>query len=291
MTVFPKPGSVWNYERGVSYSFLYSEFGPNMVELTSNEKAPYAIEPHQHPHFEVLYITKGCRRLRLRDRDYEARAGDLILFKPGEEHAECHGSKTISFVTLRFKAERLLRSGVELPLEEAPGPVLQLGKRKRFMELFTRMLDEQRSALENSGLLLSAYLVEFFVLMRRAMQEWIARNRKSPRKISRVQAALDAIQKNLDRPPELTELARRCFLSPSHFSHVFKAEVGMSPRDYAISIRINKAKEYLAGTDMPAQEIAAVLGYDSPYFFYRQFKHKTGMTALAFRARHRTAEK
>jgi YesN/AraC family two-component response regulator len=34
---------------------------------------------------------------------------------------------------------------------------------------------------------------------------------------------------------------------------------------------------------MAAQEIARELGYSDPYFFYRQFKQKTGVTAVGYR--------
>jgi AraC-like DNA-binding protein len=153
------------------------------------------------------------------------------------------------------------------------------------------MHEEQNNRHENSGLMLNACLIEFVILLRRAMLELMAKKAGTMPLRRRVQAAVDFIENNLDRVPSVAELANKSHMSPSHFAHVFKAEMGLSPRDFIVAVRIEKAKSLLATTDMPAQDIAGVLGYDSPYFFYRQFKQKTGATALAFRAKYSAAEK
>ena len=45
------------------------------------------------------------------------------------------------------------------------------------------------------------------------------------------------------------------------------------------------AKDYLAKTTLPLQEISYLLGYEHAANFYRAFKQQLGMTATTFRNR------
>ena len=61
-------------------------------------------------------------------------------------------------------------------------------------------------------------------------------------------------------------------------------------RRYVIKARIERAKHLLATTDLTAQQVAERVGFKNPYYFYRLFKRKAGITAGAF-ARKCDAEK
>jgi AraC-like DNA-binding protein len=140
----------------------------------------------------------------------------------------------------------------------------------------------------DSQLLLGAYLIEFVVKLRRAIRARAVSSKKPERGVhDRIKLATDLLQENVTGGMGLEKLARRTFMSVSHFAHSFKACVGESPRRYQIHERIEQAKALLLETDKPATEIAQQLGYASPYFFYRQFRKKTGYTTAQFRSRFR----
>src|SRR5262249_27745730 len=148
---------------------------------------------------------------------------------------------------------------------------------------------EKEHSREGGNLLLGAYLVEFVVLLRRAVDEAMGQRTNGHTSPSspeqRVRAAVETIQENMSGDLNLAELAKRSFMSVSHFSHVFKEATGESPKSYLIKERIEKAKKLLSQTEEPAQDIAHRLGYDSTYFFYRQFKQRTGLTTAEYRRR------
>ncbi len=84
---------------------------------------------------------------------------------------------------------------------------------------------------------------------------------------------------------DLPSLARDLGYSYSRFRTVFKNTTGMSPRQYQIQIRINRARDLLAGSDQSISEIADQLGFCSVYYFSRIFKQKTGSSPSELRRR------
>ncbi|MGZ9583354.1 helix-turn-helix domain-containing protein [Paenibacillus marinisediminis] len=82
--------------------------------------------------------------------------------------------------------------------------------------------------------------------------------------------------------PMLAEIAE---IPPSHFSQMFKEELGITFSDYLILFRMNKAKELLQDTDMKIFEIAEHLRYHNSQNFIRTFKKAHGLTPGDYRAK------
>lgn len=55
--------------------------------------------------------------------------------------------------------------------------------------------------------------------------------------------AIDYINKNYSKRLTVDDIARYINLSPSQFSRQFKKQIGTSPYDYLLSVRLTKAKE------------------------------------------------
>ena len=59
----------------------------------------------------------------------------------------------------------------------------------------------------------------------------------------------------------------------------------MSPSpDYAAFLRQQLAEQHLKNGDLPAAEIALLLGYSEPSVFFRAFRQWTGLTPGEYRA-------
>ncbi|HXJ92698.1 MAG TPA: helix-turn-helix transcriptional regulator [Terriglobia bacterium] len=71
------------------------------------------------------------------------------------------------------------------------------------------------------------------------------------------------MQRNLHLKMGLPALAAAIALSPSRFSHLFKAQTGLSPAQYLKSIRLQRAKDLLEGTHLSIKEVAGCVGLDS----------------------------
>jgi two-component system response regulator YesN len=82
---------------------------------------------------------------------------------------------------------------------------------------------------------------------------------------------------------QMSYVARKFCLSPSHFSTVFSQEIGEPFRDYLNDLRINRAKELLRTTNITCGEVAHRSGYNDSHYFSTFFKRKTGSTPKQFR--------
>lgn len=76
-------------------------------------------------------------------------------------------------------------------------------------------------------------------------------------------------------------------MNASYFSATFKRHFGVNFVDYLTDLRIQAAKELLTDPLRTTAEISAMVGYESPNYFARAFKKKTGMTPTQYR---RTAQ-
>lgn len=81
---------------------------------------------------------------------------------------------------------------------------------------------------------------------------------------------------HLSEDISLDELAKEAQLSPYHFARMFKQSFGVPPRVYFINLRMEKACELLALTNLSITEIAFKIGYSSSQVFARVFfKHRS----------------
>jgi len=102
-----------------------------------------------------------------------------------------------------------------------------------------------------------------------------------PRQLRQV---LDYVDAHLDQNIKLADLARLLDMSQFHFSRLFKQSLGISPYQYLLQQRTERAKRLLKNTDRSIADIALVCGFNSHSHLSKQFKHLTGMTPKAYRS-------
>ncbi len=71
--------------------------------------------------------------------------------------------------------------------------------------------------------------------------------------------------------------------NPYYLQKQFKRYIGMSPSEYQIFLRMNKAKELIRNTKMSVSDIAFAVGIENLGYFTRQFKQQEGLTPQAYR--------
>jgi AraC-like DNA-binding protein len=86
-----------------------------------------------------------------------------------------------------------------------------------------------------------------------------------------------------DGLPSVKYFAEKCFLSPNYFGDLVKKETGRSPQEYIQSKIIDLAKERLADSSDPVNEIAFGLGFQYSQHFNRFFKRGVGVTPTQYR--------
>ncbi len=73
--------------------------------------------------------------------------------------------------------------------------------------------------------------------------------------------ATDYINDNLSQKLTLKEIAGAAHVSPYHLARLFKAAIGLSPHQYVIHRRVERAKTLLVGTDLSIVDVAGAVGF------------------------------
>ena len=110
------------------------------------------------------------------------------------------------------------------------------------------------------------HLIATFVFSQQQNQ-----NSSSPEKAI-IRETIDYMKNNLDKTIRIEDFADLNKYSVSHFSKLFRLTTGMSPIEYFIHLKMQKACQLLYTEDSRVKQIAALLGYDEPYYFSRLFK-------------------
>lgn len=95
--------------------------------------------------------------------------------------------------------------------------------------------------------------------------------------------AVHYMQENIHQNLTLEQIAGYFKYSPSHFCTLFQKETGVSPINYYIRLKMQKACQYLEMTHNKIYEVATLLGFEEPAYFTRMFTKIIGMTPTQYR--------
>ena len=99
----------------------------------------------------------------------------------------------------------------------------------------------------------------------------------------RIRRSVELMHAQLDQNLSLKSLAAASYLSPFHFSRLFKKLTGATPHNYLAAIRVGRAQGLLAETEMSITEVGSRVGYLSASHFTKAFRLATGTTPREFR--------
>lgn len=93
------------------------------------------------------------------------------------------------------------------------------------------------------------------------------------------------IEEHLGSDIGIATLAGLAGYSPDHFARLFKQGFGLSPYQYILQRRIERAKSLLLDRTHSIAEVAMQCGFASQAHFHTTFKARTGVTPGAYRKR------
>ena len=91
------------------------------------------------------------------------------------------------------------------------------------------------------------------------------------------------VEKNLEADWSLTDLASASFLSEEHLRRLCKKQLGRSPVQHLTFLRMQRASELLATTELKIDAVANAIGYASGAHFSNAFTKWVGMRPSEYR--------
>ena len=104
-----------------------------------------------------------------------------------------------------------------------------------------------------------------------------------PQLDARVARATAMLSEAGGTPAAVTRLAREVHLSPSRLAHLFREQVGDTPRRFQERCRLERAASLLRASTLSIKEIAARTGFSSQQYFCARFRRFAGMPPRAYR--------
>lgn len=129
------------------------------------------------------------------------------------------------------------------------------------------------------------YFYQCTALLYRILAECHVQNRKEAVPISKIQASVDYMKQHYRQSCPIGEIAAQSFMSEVWFRKLFKAEYGMSPRQYIIQLRIQNAIALMSTGYYSLKEVAYLSGYQDYKYFSVEFKKTVGTSPSEYLAR------
>jgi AraC family transcriptional regulator len=261
--------------------------------------------PHDRPFEErhasvcIALVTTGSFQYRTQQGSSVMAPGSLMLgnvgacFSCGHEHRA--GDRCVSFRFTPEYFERIVASvprarRVEFVLPRLPPvqrllPVLTEAQSIRDAAVESPVAPMDCEELEELALRLAGDVCSVLADGSSACPRFTCRDEQ------RVTSAVRRIEAHSPAAGRLSlhDLAREAAMSPYHFLRVFERVVGITPGQYVLRTRLNRAAVLLRRSTLSVARVAADSGFGDLSTFNRQFRRAMRMSPNAYRARGRTA--
>ncbi|HEY1790252.1 MAG TPA: AraC family transcriptional regulator [Verrucomicrobiae bacterium] len=282
LLVTPKAKSLGAYVRGAGFASVLprSPYPPNGH---SNGHAS-VMAGRTLPCYQFVYITHGSGVFSSQTHQNEpVGAGDMIMVFPQVWHRYAPLPDTgWREYWIEFDGDYVRRLMTQTGFTP-DSPVQYLGIHDSILDLFLKALAWLKNEPPEYPLLLGSLATQM-IAQALSTAKWQSQNGQSDAAI--IREARRWLIHDPGSAENLSDLASQLNVSYSTFRHRFKAETGISPRQFALEARIRKASNLLARTEAAPHAIAELCGMESHYFS-KWFKKKIGLTPTAYRQRHR----
>lgn len=236
--------------------------------------------PQGRPDYQLLYVASGTATFRIGDVWHRVEEGGAVLYRPDEPQEYLyHLADNPDIYWVHFTgtaaAETVTRCGLH------GGAVVSAGVESRYRELFEAIIRELQLKRPLGDELTAVLVQELMVRMARRDRE---SHTDRPRS-AMIEKAVREMERRFAEPLTVAALAEQFHVEVCWFSRLFRRQMGASPQQYLMNIRMMKARELLSTTDCPIGEAARLSGYDNPLYFSRLFSRLYGCPPREYRRR------
>ncbi len=236
--------------------------------------------------YQLIYITHGQGTFESETGGVHAiQEGSLILLFPDEWHRYKPDERTgWNEYWVGFKgpiADQLVRNKFFTNRH----PVMRIGFREEIVAFFNDICERTKTELTGYQPLISGEILHLLGFVHALSRERTLGGEGNP-EASLASKARVILRENVENFISIEQVSDELGVSYSLFRKIFKKYTGISPGQYLIQLKIEKAKLLLTLPDKLVKEIAYELGFDSSFYFSKLFKEKTGLSPVKYRERY-----
>lgn len=239
----------------------------------------------------LIYCVEGTGWYKIGDgRQQEVAANQFFILPAGKPHIYATSENnpwTIYWIHFSGTHARIFAEGAAVPQSITPAMNSRINERNTLFEEIYLTLENgyARENLRYASSLLHYYLASMrYLSLYRTAQATEKKGEKVPGN-EIVNAAIHYMKENIEKKLSLQDMADYTGYSGSHFSTIFKKEVGHSPLNYFNLLKVQYACQLLSTTDMKINQICFKVGIKDNYYFSRLFIKIMGMSPKEYRKR------
>lgn len=252
-----------------------------MISDHFNESFGYgAHRPQGTRDWLIIFTLEGCGEYQLHGQTHQCSSGDILILSPGTpHHYYVPLNKHWEFFWAHFMPEIHLMELLQFQDVEIGCTHMSIQSThliERLQVAFQRLIKDNKQN-DSFHIKLSMNAVEEILTL-------LASHTQKPANLDpRIEDTLHHLSNHLKSQHTISSLAIRIQLSPSHFAHLFKKQTGDSVMETLLKLRLNHAAKLLEHTVMQIREVADEVGFQSPFYFTKQFTSYYGQSPSKFR--------
>lgn len=228
--------------------------------------------PEIRSHYLFVLVNKGTA-VMLPNQKISFGEHDLLVMHPGEKiHYKALTDWSIYWLGLYGNAVSEYMDLLDITPQN---PIMHIPLYNELNAVMKNICDLSKNTTISSKLSIIGLIYEFFSILIKCSSH----NDKT----ELVNAALKIIDYNYCTNISIEKIAEYLSVDPAYFSRKFADKMHLSPKQYIISKRIERAKELLCSTDANIFEISNSVGYDDQFYFCRIFKKYTNLSPSEYR--------
>ena len=260
------------------------------VLLERHRHGPYHVDDHEHPSYFLSLHLSGPAPLRWRANGKEGSnivgPGSAILLSRGARDSVSF-PKSVERILFTLEP-KVFQHGLQ---EHYTGADMELvdqwGVQDRQIEYILRALEADLDAGSPSGKLFGESLTNALAvhLQRRyAVTPPKTMHFRGGLPNARLKRVQEYIEANLDQEVALSQMAAIAGMSSHYFAELFKQSVRLSPHQYVLRRRIERARKLLHDPNMRILEAGVRSGFSDQSHFTKIFRRMVGVTPSEYRS-------
>ncbi len=241
---------------------------------------------HEHPSWELSYVTRGSGVRTMGCRQEEFLAGEVILVPPNVRHCWTFDGKydTISCITVLFRSDLLsLLDSQCAEMQETAKRLIQITEAVNFTGATLRILQTELTrmySMSDAGQFVSL-LGLLATIAQSDEQHAVGRQyTEAELRLKRIEIYISC---NYNHDITLDSIAAHVGMNRSSLCSFFRRHTGRTIIEAVNARRLEIARDLLLHSDLTIQQICFESGFkDIPYFF-RLFKRTEGITPRMYR--------
>jgi len=219
----------------------------------------------------LIYCLRGKGWYTIKGRRFEVAADEFMLLpatkEPMRYGADERDPWTIYWVHFSGRDMATFNRVFNIGLYDGARPISFNEKGLQLWDVMYRNLEMgySKENLSHTNLILYHFVSTFLYPEK-------YRDEKKQDEKDMINDTILYMRKELGSRLTVEDMASRSKLSASHFSSLFRKATGMSPMDYFIHLKLQRACLMLYSSETKIKHIAQTVGYDDPYYFSRLFK-------------------